>query len=109
MRSGVSKWGGPISRDTQDRRHCVGGLGHGAQRSMGKSAQVASSPPEQERGQLGSGAYFSYNGSESWVPVDCPPWHIPRREYVANRGFDPYAGSYTFCPVRHPFARAVSN
>lgn len=44
-----------------------------------------------------------------WTPLRCQPWHIPRREFVARGGFDPYAGSRTFCVVKHPFARAVSD
>jgi len=83
------------------------GTEHGAAWGMRRSWQLLL--PNRSEGSFGSGDYFSYHASESWVPVDCPPWHIPRREYVAHGGFDPYAGSYTFCPVRHPFARAVSN
>ena len=37
---------------------------------------------------------------EYWLPTTCPAWHIPRREYVAQGGFDPYAQKRTFCSVR---------
>ena len=37
---------------------------------------------------------------EYWLPITCPAWHIPRREYVVQGGFDPYAEKRTFCSVR---------
>lgn len=43
-----------------------------------------------------------------WMPVNCPQWHIPRRSYVYQGGFDPYGSGRTFCAVRHPFSRATS-
>ena len=46
---------------------------------------------------------------EHYLPTACPAWHIPRRAYVNQAEFDPYAGKRTFCAVRHPFARAVSD
>ena len=44
-----------------------------------------------------------------WLPAACPAWHIPRRAYVAQGGIDPYRARRTFCAVRHPFTRAVSD
>ena len=56
----------------------------------------------------------------SWQP--CSSWHIPREVYTAggrmsgsgyaggkiSGGADPYAGFKTFCAMRHPFTRAIS-
>ena len=40
-------------------------------------------------------------------PVGCSPWHIPRTLWQKG-GQDPYAGSRTFCVLRHPYTRMVS-
>ena len=36
-----------------------------------------------------------------------PPWHVPPRVWAAQ-GHDPYAGQETFCVVRNPFTRIIS-
>eukprot|EP00966_Prymnesium_polylepis_P196115 4544995-Prymnesium_polylepis.1 len=47
--------------------------------------------------------------SSRWAPAHCQPWHTPRRQYVSQGGFDPYAAKRTVCAVRHPLTRAVSD
>jgi hypothetical protein len=39
--------------------------------------------------------------------IKCVPHHIPRGLWLA-KGQDPYAGTTTFCAVRHPYTRFVS-
>eukprot|EP00964_Phaeocystis_antarctica_P157702 scaffold128006_cov69-Phaeocystis_antarctica.AAC.6 len=41
----------------------------------------------------------------TWQP--CSAWHIPPAVF-AEHGKNPYAGFTTFCNVRHPYSRAIS-
>ena len=41
----------------------------------------------------------------TWQP--CSAWHIPPAAF-AEHGKNPYAGYTTFCNVRHPYSRAIS-
>ena len=36
------------------------------------------------------------------------PWHIPPKLLQVNTGINPYQGMTTFCVVRHPYMRAIS-
>ena len=40
----------------------------------------------------------------------CSPWHVPPASYQRELGFNPYnpLTNETFCVVRHPYARAIS-
>ena len=39
----------------------------------------------------------------------CSPWHVPPAAFQASLGYNPFAsGNETFCVVRDPFSRAVS-
>ena len=51
---------------------------------------------------------YGCEGPASWQP--CSSWHIPRSVFTAvdPTGEDPYAGFKTFCALRHPFTRAIS-
>ena len=43
----------------------------------------------------------------TWQP--CSSWHIPPPVFkYLNADEDPYEGYHTFCAVRHPFSRAIS-
>ena len=55
----------------------------------------------------------------SWPGGDCPfgcpetwqhcsPWHTPPAEFVIHGGINPYEGYDTFCVVRHPYSRLIS-
>lgn len=54
---------------------------------------------------------FKWGATRSWPKNNgmmCPGWHVPRGVYTQLAGQDPYEGNSTFCVVRHPFTRAVS-
>ena len=42
---------------------------------------------------------------DTWHP--CSPWHVPPAAFL-DHGPNPYASKDTFCIVRHPFTRAIS-
>ena len=66
----------------------------------------------------GGSCPYGCDGNASWQP--CSSWHIPRTVFtevgpaLARDGAgrptsqDPYAGYKTFCALRHPFTRAIS-
>ena len=66
----------------------------------------------------GGSCPYGCDGNASWQP--CSSWHIPRTVFTAvgpalardgagkPTSQDPYAGYKTFCALRHPFTRAIS-
>ena len=78
------------------------GRAHGVQ--WGVDRDWAKLLPPKGEAVFQGGAYHYAN--KHWTPTDCPPYHIPRRAYVVEGGFDPYASSYTFCSVRWHLTRS---
>ena len=52
------------------------------------------------------GAQRHLTGSN--LGFDCPAWHVPRAVWHATGRPDPYLGNQTFCVVRHPLTRTIS-
>lgn len=51
------------------------------------------------------GGMCPFGCKQTWQP--CSAWHIPPAVY-AEHGEHPYDGYTTFCNVRHPYSRAIS-
>ena len=48
------------------------------------------------------------HGGKGGEPEPCQPWHVPPASYQRVLGENPYANNATFCVVRHPYSRCVS-
>jgi len=62
-------------------------------------------------GQAHGYVWGRYN-TDAWKATQwrspCSLWHLPPATYLKLRGFNPYEGNRTFCVVRHPTSRALS-